>query len=86
MLRMTRSIESGTVTLHLEGKLLAPWIEEVRTAISDTRGGRVVRLNLVNVSFVDAAGARLLALLRRDGIDIEGCSALVAGLLKVHAQ
>lgn len=86
MLRIRRSIDRGTVTLHLEGKLLAPWVDVLRSAIADTSDGRVARLNLADVSFIDAAGAKLLGLVRRDGVAIEGCSAFVAGLLKVHDQ
>lgn len=86
MLRIRRSMDRGTVTLHLEGKLLAPWLDELRSAIADTSDGRVGRMNLADVSFIDAAGAKLLARMRRDGVSIDGCSAFVAGLLKVHDQ
>ena len=84
MLRMTRLSHQGSIALRLEGKLLAPWVDEVRGATLNPSDGRVQRLDLSELSFVDEAGARLLALMRREGVVLEGISPLVAGLIDLH--
>ena len=72
-----------TVTIKLEGKLLEPFVETVREACEkwQSRAERV-RLDLAAVSYVDAAGVRLLRELMRAGIQIAACSGFVAELLR----
>ena len=84
MLRVSRTIEDQTATLLLEGKLLAPWVAEVRGMIEDRQWARARRLNLTAVAFVDAEGAKLLGELRRSGLELAGCSHLIASLIKLH--
>jgi anti-anti-sigma regulatory factor len=81
MLRITQSPAVQITTLNLEGKLLEPWIEEVRTAVADARARGVVRLNLDELRYMDHAGVELLRGLRKDGIELTGGSALIQGLL-----
>ena len=77
MLRMTRSTDAAV--LLLEGKLTDPWTEELRAEIE--RAGRITRLDLSGLSFLDAHGAQLLRELERSGIEMTGASAFVRGLL-----
>ena len=79
MLRMTRSGGADGAVLLLEGKLTDPWTDVVRTEVA--RDGRVTRLDLSGLSFVDAGGARFLHELERRGVEIFGASAFVRGLL-----
>jgi ABC-type transporter Mla MlaB component len=71
-----------TRTLKLEGKLLEPWIAELESACGESLvSPERVCLDLRDLMFVDAAGARLLASLIRDGAKVIGCSAFVAEML-----
>ena len=72
-------------TLKLEGKLLGPWVDELRNVCTQPLDGlEQVGLDLTAVTFVNAAGAELLRELIRQGIIITHCSAFVAELL--HAE
>jgi ABC-type transporter Mla MlaB component len=72
-------------TLKLEGKLLGPWVDELRNVCRQLLNrAKQVGLDLAAVTFVNAAGAKLLRELIRDGIIITQCSAFVAELL--HAE
>ena len=84
MLRVSRTIEDETATLLLEGKLLAPWVAEVRGMVEDQQLTRARRLDLTAVAFVDAEGAKLLGELRRSGLELAGCSPLIASLIELH--
>jgi ABC-type transporter Mla MlaB component len=86
MLRITVSNEASTDrTLRLEGKLLGPWVEELRRACFPSAEQVVARsLDLGAVSFVDAAGTRLLRELVQRGVMLARCSAFVAELLQME--
>ncbi len=85
MLRITRTIENGSVLLKLEGKLLAAWVPEVLEQIP---GGSRLRsrlnLDLSQVSFADAAGEALLRGLISRGANLSGCSSYLSELLHVE--
>jgi hypothetical protein len=66
----------------LEGKLLGPWVNELRNVCMQPPGRlEQVGLDLAAVTFVNTAGAELLRELIRQGIIITQCSAFVAELL-----
>jgi hypothetical protein len=68
--------------IKLEGEILEPWLDALRDACRQ-RGrlsGRPL-LDLAHVTYVDAAGTRLLHDLRREGIEITACSSFVRELL-----
>ena len=72
-------------TFKLEGKLLGPWVDELRNACTQPLALlEQIGLDLAAVTFVNAAGAELLRELIRRGIIITRCSAFVAELL--HAE
>jgi anti-anti-sigma regulatory factor len=82
-----RLIQSKTVTLatvDLDGKLVGPWVDEVRAAIAALRRDQAVCLNLEHLSFADAAGFRLLCEMRRDGVQLVGATPLIDALLAHH--
>jgi ABC-type transporter Mla MlaB component len=85
MLRMTRSVINGTGTLILEGKLLKPWIEALRAELAaNSTPGVTARIDLAALSFLDAAGAKQLLELERQGFELSGASVLIRGLLDMH--
>lgn len=70
-------------TLKLEGKLLGPWVDELRRVCDELHappGG--LRLNLVGVTFIDSAGIKLLGDLIRLGAAVSDCSGFVDELLR----
>ena len=72
-------------TFKLEGKLLGPWVDELRNVCTQPLERlEQVGLDLAAVTFVNAAGAELLRKLIRQGIIITQCSAFVAELLHVE--
>lgn len=72
-------------TLKLEGKLLGPWVEELRNFCqSQAFSSNCIYLDLSAVTFVDAAGAKLLGDLIRQGTQIIACSGYLAELLHVE--
>ncbi len=86
MLRITRVDGNGrAVTLRLEGKLLAPWVGEVRSAWAPSAGeAGPLRLDLAAVTYVDGAGTELLRDLLGRGATLAACSGYVAQLLHVE--
>lgn len=81
MLKISNTGQMGSnFTIKLEGKLLEPWVGEVRQFVEDA----VVlpRLDLSRLTFVDRAGTELLRQLLDRGIQIEACSPYVAELLR----
>lgn len=68
------------VTLQLEGRVVGPWVAEVRnscdTLLAQTSG---LVLDLTDVSFADSHGIALLQELRSRGITLVNCSAFLAG-------
>jgi anti-anti-sigma regulatory factor len=84
MLRITTiGNDPSTTIVRIEGKLLEPWLEEVRRACVElVAPQRPVCLDLGAVTFVDAAGVDLLHELFQRGVTLAACSAFVAALLK----
>ena len=82
MLRITQTISDLNTVLRIEGKLLAPWIDELRTTAETARaGGRSLTLDLARLSYADSAGIALLSELVRQGISVSACSGYIAALL-----
>ena len=86
MLKITEIAQNDSGrTFKLEGKLLGPWVDELRNVCGQPLGRlEQLGLDLAAVTFVNAAGAELLRELTRQGIIITQCSAFVAELL--HAE
>ena len=87
MLKITQRVTpvEGTIVV-LEGKLLEPWVAEVRALFSQPVPAPLPRLDLSALTFVDAAGIELLQNLLREGVAVESCSAFVATLLRLNDE
>ena len=81
MLRIEKTVVDGISTIRLEGKLLAPWLDEFKALFQGGTPIRSMRLNLKDVDYIDAAGLEVLSALRRQGLLIIASSAFVAKLL-----
>ena len=87
MLKITQTNSHGCgAIVKLEGKLLQPWVDEVRAVFLPPLPESLPRLDLASLTFVDAAGADLLRQLLRQGVAIESCSAFVAALLQLNNE
>jgi anti-anti-sigma regulatory factor len=84
MLRITRIATNASTFLKLEGKLLAPWTDEVLAEVARANGHAAIHLDLANVSFVDSAGLSLLRHLLARGVKLDSCSSFIAQLLHVE--
>jgi ABC-type transporter Mla MlaB component len=83
MLRITRHPDGAATLLRLEGVLREGWLDEVSAQVQLARAGAASRLklDLTDVTFVDAAGAALLRDLMGEHAQIVGCSGFVAASL-----
>jgi hypothetical protein len=70
-------------TLKLEGRIVGPWVNELRL-VSDLllSNGRAMRLDLMDVSYADAEGVKLLLNLKSRGVMLFNGSPFVAEQLK----
>jgi ABC-type transporter Mla MlaB component len=84
MLRISthESARNGT-TLHLEGQLSGPWIDELEHACERVLGAhRSLTLDLGDVSLIDRPGLALLASLSRRSVALVRCSPFHAEQLR----
>jgi ABC-type transporter Mla MlaB component len=72
MLRITTHTTADALTFQLEGRLVGPWVTELRDCWRriPCDGKRAVHIDLRSVTYVDAAGQALLADLYRQGADL----------------
>lgn len=88
MLRISVISESDrAIEFQLEGKLVGPWVEELRklgnAALSQQKA---VSLDLARVSFVDGHGVVLLKDFARRQVSQLNCSQFLSQQLKEAAQ
>ena len=88
MLKITEvSRSAAAITFKLEGKVLAPWVDELRRLCTGTpRQSKQIYLDLGAVTFLDESGAELMRELVRQGITIARCSEFIAQLLHVDRK
>jgi hypothetical protein len=80
VLRITRLSQKGRgLTVKVEGQILGPWVDTLRATCAPR--GRLLRLDLAAVTYVDAAGVQLLRELMAEGVAIAACSSFVGELL-----
>ncbi len=77
MLRISESESTGH-TLHIEGRLVGPWVQELRRSCEAASAtGQRLAIDLADVDFADLAGLALLLELRDEGVGLENCSAFL---------
>ena len=82
MLRITKqSPPNGRPVLVLEGRLVGPWVGELRRTVAEGDGQRSV--DLTGVTFADAEGVAALRALRSAGTELVGASGFLAALIGV---
>jgi anti-anti-sigma regulatory factor len=88
MLMIMRSDGSDlTRTIKLEGKLFERWIGELESACGESLATpERVCLDLCDLTFIDAAGARFITSLVRDGARVTTCSGYVSEMLHLDER
>jgi len=73
-----------TTTLRLEGRIVGPWVAELRQACDTVLAeSRNLQLQLSDVEFMDAEGVVLLITLRSRGVSFADQPPFIAEQLKV---
>ncbi len=73
-----------SVTLKLEGRIVGPWVEELRRICEPLLvEQREVNLDLADVSYVDAEGVATLTGFKSRGVKLDNCSAFLEQQMKV---
>jgi anti-anti-sigma regulatory factor len=79
-----RTCHSGE-RLELEGRLTREFVPELEKAVVEARSRSPrISLDVSELTFVDGDGARALRALRREAVEVHGCSAFVAELLGLN--
>jgi len=84
MLRITTQEAPKAITLVLEGKCRGPWVEELEQCwrrVSASASGRVLRVDLEKVGFVDERGKELLAEMYAAGVKLNAAAGLMMASL-----
>jgi len=84
MLKIERSKSKNPgITLRLEGRVIGPWVEEVRKVSEKIiASGSTLALDLSEVTFLDREGIRLLQVLRQRQVTFLNSSVFVAEQLR----
>lgn len=83
MLKISEPTANHDVSLKLEGRLIGPWVEELReTCDAHLKISRRLKLDFAGVSYADRAGVSLLMKLRASGVEMVNCSPFLAEELK----
>ena len=75
--------------LVLEGRLAAPWTEELKTACQKATAeleGRELVVDLINLTTISQEGENLLLELMKQGIRMRGCGVFTKEILKHVAR
>lgn len=88
MLKISVTNQSDEATqFHLEGKLVGPWVEELRRLSEEALARQeAVSLDLEKVWFIDAQGIALLRDLAERRVAQLNCSQFISQQLKETAQ
>jgi len=83
MLKITaHSTRDGTL-FELAGRLAGPWVGELRLCWREAASGdRRIKIELREVTFIDAAGRELLAEMHRQGSQLEGSGCMTQAILE----
>jgi hypothetical protein len=84
MLRITVHDQPGSLTFQLEGRLAGPWVRELEECWQSTLASRrkpVLRVDLMGMTFIDAAGKAYLAAIHRQGAEFVAADCLTKAVV-----
>jgi STAS domain-containing protein len=76
MLRIVRSLDGGTTTLTVSGRIGSDQLPELRRSLEEEHGRDVV-LDLVGLGLVDVDAVRFLVQCEAQGVRISRCPAYI---------
>jgi ABC-type transporter Mla MlaB component len=89
MLRITIHDAPPTLTFRLEGRLAGPWVRELeecwRGALASQREP-ILRVDLTEVTSIDAAGQACLASMYRQGAEFVAADCMTIGIVAEITQ
>jgi len=75
MLKISEPLPNHAVTLKLEGRLIGPWVDELKIACARHFAAKQpINLDVADVTFADPTGLALLLCLRAQGVTLVNCS------------
>jgi len=84
MLRITAITEKGRTVVKVEGKLVGPWVEELRrcwTLATDGSHNQPIQIDLTDVIFVDSLGKELIREMCFKGAELEVSGPLMCSMV-----
>ena len=84
MLRITVHDKPGALTFRLEGRLAGPWVrvlQECWQSALARQGQPILRVDLTEVTSIDAAGRACLAALHRQGAEFVAADCLTKAVV-----
>ena len=85
MMRITKQQDGETITLKIEGCLAGEWVSEMERCWDEVRSDArsfVIRIDLTEVTSVDAAGGNLLAAMFRSGVTPTGTNVMTKAVIE----
>jgi ABC-type transporter Mla MlaB component len=85
MLRITITTDGSRTRIALEGRLVGPWVDQLQACWLRERATHqpgALRIDLVDVSFIDAAGKRLLSSFHEQGAQLTATNLLARATLQ----
>ena len=93
MFRISVHDNPGSLTVQLEGRLAGPWVRELEECWQSTLASQrrpILRVDLMGVTSIDAAGKKLLAAMHLEGAEFlaRGClmRAVVAEIISFDRE
>ena len=87
MLRIRTFDEARTTRLKLEGKVVREWIPEARRVWMEVSNGKEMIIDLLDVTFVDDWGRKLLTEMHASGACLVGCGPMIGELIEeIHRE
>ena len=85
MLKITLTETPTEIRWILQGRLVAPWVRELRkswNAAKQTQEGRTCVVDLNDVTLIDDGGEKLLRTMARDYVTVIGNGVFITNLLE----
>jgi hypothetical protein len=86
LFKVTVFEQDGQATFRVEGRLVKPWVRELRKSWSEflrEHPEEPIRVDLGEVTFIDQEGKQLLSLMFRKGADLWGGGFLTRSIVEL---
>lgn len=86
MFKVTVIEQDGHATFKVEGRLVKPWVSELKRSWSEfthNHPDETVSVDLAEVTFIDQEGKHLLSVMFRKGADLSGGGFLTRSIVEL---